>query len=197
MNTINDRSPGIYCIENMATGKKYIGMTRNFKNRIHMHKVSLEKGSHGNKQLQLDFNNGFDFKVSIIKKFDSVDDFHIKAYEAYYIIKYNTVEDGYNIIYPGSITLIDLVRYDWFDGEDEEKYNHKVCEIVNSHTDYDLYEKIYNKKYKGIFSVVNISTLDKVAKKNNLTYLGSDTVDNIKCAFFQTEYSMYCMRIAS
>jgi group I intron endonuclease len=47
---------GIYIITNIVSGKKYIGSSLNYKQRIRQHKYSLRKKTHYNNHLQSSFN---------------------------------------------------------------------------------------------------------------------------------------------
>ena len=46
------RQSGIYCIENLISGKKYIGQSVNIQNRWNHHICELNKGIHYNDHLQ-------------------------------------------------------------------------------------------------------------------------------------------------
>lgn len=47
--------PGIYCIEHVASGRKYIGSTRNLRKRLREHRLSLRAGKHFSPYLQRSF----------------------------------------------------------------------------------------------------------------------------------------------
>jgi group I intron endonuclease len=55
---------GVYCITNVVTGDRYIGMTSNIDQRLDRHKRQLSNLSHPNKKLQkLWMNHGADSLV--------------------------------------------------------------------------------------------------------------------------------------
>lgn len=94
----NELESGIYCIENICTKKKYIGQSKNIKNRWYRHKFELNKGNHDNDYLQKSWNKyGEDnFKFYILEYCD-LDKLNEK--ECYYINLYNTIDRdyGYNL----------------------------------------------------------------------------------------------------
>lgn len=63
---------GIYCIENLANGKVYIGRAKDIQNRWHVHRKDLRRGRHYNKHLQRSWNeNGEDqFKFFVLEYCD-------------------------------------------------------------------------------------------------------------------------------
>lgn len=84
----------IYSLVNKQNGKRYIGRTTNLKLRMRTHFNSLINGTHHNKELLEDFENGFDCEVleDGIKYVDS------KEKEKFYMLKYKTYDShfGYN-----------------------------------------------------------------------------------------------------
>lgn len=64
------RESGIYCIENLINGKKYIGSATNFKERWRIHLSDLRRNKHSNQRLQNSWNKyGEDsFKFYILVK---------------------------------------------------------------------------------------------------------------------------------
>lgn len=96
---------GIYCIECVETGVKYIGQTyENFYRRWIFHKWNLKANQHNNTYLQNSWNKyGLDnFRFYPIESFDlnqkdTVGKEKLNELERYYIEKYNTFENGFNL----------------------------------------------------------------------------------------------------
>lgn len=89
---------GVYCIENIKTKKKYIGSTTaSFKNRWQTYK----NGGWYNKKL----NNSIgkygieNFTFEIVK---IVEKHNVRKMEEFFILKYNTINNGYNIKLQGT-----------------------------------------------------------------------------------------------
>ncbi len=51
-----DGKVGIYCIENIVNGKKYVGSSKNILHRLYTHRAYLRKNVHQNKKLQNSWN---------------------------------------------------------------------------------------------------------------------------------------------
>ena len=66
---------GIYAIKNTATGKYYVGSTRNFKKRWSEHRYHLKKGSHHSLKLQRSFDKHglVSFEFLILKQVEDAD----------------------------------------------------------------------------------------------------------------------------
>lgn len=92
---------GIYCITNLVNGKVYIGQSVNIEKRWVHHKTTLRHNMHINKHLQSAWNKygeqNFEFIILHECIYEDLD-----RYEIYYIEKYNSIENGYNLLRGGS-----------------------------------------------------------------------------------------------
>jgi len=70
------RTPGIYSITNLVSGRVYIGSTVDLRTRLNYHRTSLLGGSCPNKKLQRDFNSlGLSsFLFDVVEFFEGTED---------------------------------------------------------------------------------------------------------------------------
>lgn len=93
-----DKNIGIYKIENIINGKKYIGSSINIDKRFYRHKNDLINNKHNNIHLQRDFNKYSldDFKFECIEICDVN---NIKKIEQKYLDKIFEIKNNNNIYY--------------------------------------------------------------------------------------------------
>ena len=86
----------IYSITNTQNEKKYIGQTKNIKNRWTQHRSSLNNNHHHNKHLQAAWNKygEYSFAFKIIEECDNSD---MNERERYWIEKLDSKNSGYNL----------------------------------------------------------------------------------------------------
>ena len=95
---------GIYKITNKINKKVYIGESLDILRRWREHKEELKNNKHDNYKLQQDYNkygvDSFEFNIVSVLNDDIShysDKYILLVYEYYYILKYNSIKNGYNI----------------------------------------------------------------------------------------------------
>lgn len=104
---------GIYCIEHVATGRKYIGKSRNIKYRLQSHKCGLTRPIRPkdcNRHLYAAVQKyGWDaFRTYVIEQFDTLDEAEIASAELRYIDAFDTTsrQNGFNLRRDSSTKMI-------------------------------------------------------------------------------------------
>lgn len=90
----------IYSITNVESEKMYIGNTKDLRTRLASHIYEFKAGTHYNREMQSDFDKGAEFQVNVLVILDKEDERKGRnALEAYFVILYNSLESGYNMVY--------------------------------------------------------------------------------------------------
>ena len=99
---------GIYCFTNTINGKKYIGQSYNIEQRYKSHKRNYTNSnlhSYGTAFYRALRKYGFEnFKFEILVQSDSFTKEELNEQEIYYIAKFDSFKNGYNMNYGGQYT---------------------------------------------------------------------------------------------
>ena len=88
---------GVYKIENINNGKKYIGSSKDIDKRFYQHKRELENKTHHSVKLQHAWSKAKDKDIFVFDVVEVVDDIDVlKDREQYYIDLYDAYYNGYN-----------------------------------------------------------------------------------------------------
>ncbi|AUM91520.1 GIY-YIG nuclease family protein [Clostridium botulinum] len=161
---------GIYSIINLNTGKMYIGQTRvSFEDRWRAHRRELQLNKHYNEYLQRAWNkygdSAFEFKViHICDELDILNDLEI-----YYVKKYNTFDNGYNLTSGG----------DNFEYELDEDVRLNIIEKLKEKArDRSEYTDVQIARLKQL--LVDKKYCDKVEVLSKMTGVGCSTISSVK-----------------
>ena len=93
----------IYFIINKVNGKRYVGQTTDFSRRKYTHFRSLRENRHANIKLQNAWNK-YGEENFVIERiiFENTTAVELDELEKYYIKKYDSIDNGYNIMEGGS-----------------------------------------------------------------------------------------------
>ena len=98
-------SCGIYCIENLINGKKYIGQAININRRWNIHKCELRSNNHKNPHLQKSWNKHGEV-VFIFYIIEECTPENLNERERYWITEFKTFDNllyGYNMSNGGDV----------------------------------------------------------------------------------------------
>lgn len=152
----------IYAIKNKLNNKMYIGETNNIQKRINNHFNKLKNNSHYNYKLQEEYNlyGKENFDVIIL---DEVEDNLADSKEVYYISKYDSYLNGYNLSGGGEKSK-DYVFYN----NDERK--RKISEAVKK-------DWLTNEKRKE--NIIKANQSDKRRKEISEQWSGENNSHSI------------------
>lgn len=171
----------IYKITNKIDGRVYIGSTTQpLKTRFIGHKSS----KHINTKLYLDILKiGADnFEIALIENFSCNSEFELHAREDYWIIKYNSIESGYNSKY----ALIESKL-----GLNEPKLNHQCREILRKLIFARCQLENFTMYYDGASQFKEFNVVFYIREKNKDKYF----IDKSICTLSASIKNMYTSAI--
>lgn len=154
---------GIYKITNKLTNKSYIGESNDIERRWSEHKEELINNSHKNYKLQEDWNtygeNNFVFEI--LEEIDKLDSpykttMQLIYLEDKYIIKYNALNQGYNI----ENTLDEVINSTKIIMKQNLDQSYLICLISNNGIP-KIVEKIETKNLKTVREYILSLTKNK------------------------------------
>ena len=85
---------------NIRSDKSYIRNINNLGTRLAEYIYTLKNGKHYNLGLQTDFDAGGVFRIEVLAALKKSDNQKKRnALEAYFVMLYNTLDEGYNMVY--------------------------------------------------------------------------------------------------
>ena len=162
---------GIYSITNVVTGDMYIGQTiQDFEKRWKSHISALNRGNHDNEYLQRSWNKyGEDaFKFKAIHYCDELD--ILNDLEKYYIKKYDTYNNGFNMTEGGDYFLNEIPE------EIRKKRLENLKKVNRERSDYTEHQIA---KVKEMLSVLENNQIS-IKKISKLTGVREGVIYNVK-----------------
>lgn len=166
---------GIYSITNVVTGDMYIGQTiQDFEKRWKSHISALNRGNHDNEYLQRSWNKYGEgaFKFKAIHYCDELD--ILNDLEKYYIKKYDTYNNGFNMTEGGDYFLNEIPE------EIRKKRLENLKKVTRERSDYTepqiaKVKEMLSELENNPISIKKIARLTGVREKviYNVKYLNS------------------------
>lgn len=162
---------GIYSITNVVTGDMYIGQTiQDFEKRWKSHISDLNRGNHDNEYLQRSWNKYGEgaFKFKAIHYCDELD--ILNDLEKYYIKKYDTYNNGFNMTEGGDYFLNEIPE------EIRKKRLENLKKVTRERSDYTEHQIA---KVKEMLSVLENNQIS-IKKISKLTGVREGVIYNVK-----------------
>lgn len=184
----------IYSITNKINNKKYIGVTKDLDTRKRKHFWELKNNRHSNEKLQRDYNvfGASAFEVEILEELKYATKKEGFKKEVFYIGKYNSCDDGYNMSYGADGSNLSQITDDtrekhrqemlgntyWLGRKHTEETKKKIGDVhrgktVKASTRKNYLKKLRKKLEKKIHFMANSTQIER--SKN----LGKHEVKNV------------------